>query len=150
MIIVSNREPYEHRLVKNHLIWEKTSGGLISALDPVMRRLGGTWIAWGSGKADRDVVDQTMAIEVPPDSPTYRLRRVWLEPYEVKGGYQGYANQVLWPLCHLTLDRVAYRKTFWHAYQAMNARFAEAVIDELRTKPALSGFTTFTWRSSPA
>ena len=135
LIVVSNREPYEHRLVKNHLIWEKTSGGLISALDPVMRRLGGTWIAWGSGKADRDVVDQTMAIEVPPDSPTYRLRRVWLESYEVKGGYQGYANQVLWPLCHLTLDRVAYRKTFWHAYQAMNARFAEAVIDELRTKP---------------
>ncbi len=77
LIVVSNREPYEHRLVKNHLIWEKTSGGLISALDPVMRRLGGTWIAWGSGKADRDVVDRIMAIEVPPDFPTYRLRRVW-------------------------------------------------------------------------
>jgi trehalose 6-phosphate synthase/phosphatase len=54
LIVVSNREPYEHRLVKNHLIWERTSGGLISALDPVMRRLGGTWIAWGSGKADRE------------------------------------------------------------------------------------------------
>jgi len=137
LIVVSNREPYEHRLIKNHLIWEKTSGGLISALDPVMRRLGGTWIAWGSGKADRDVVDQTMTIEVPPDAPTYRLRRVWLDANEVKGGYQGYANQVLWPLCHLTLDRVAYRKIFWHSYQAMNARFAEAVLDELRRK---SGF----------
>nr|MBA3753438.1 trehalose-6-phosphate synthase [Nitrospira sp.] len=43
--------------------------------------------------------------------------------------------QVLWPLCHLTLDRVAYRKIFWHAYQAMNARFAEVVLDELREKP---------------
>ncbi|MBA2486031.1 MAG: trehalose-6-phosphate synthase, partial [Nitrospira sp.] len=135
LIVVSNREPYEHRLIKNHLIWEKTSGGLISVLDPVMRRLGGTWIAWGSGKADRDVVDQTMTVEVPPDAPTYRLRRVWLDAKEVKGGSQGYANQVLWPLCHLTLDRVAYRKIFWHAYQAMNARFAEVVLDELREKP---------------
>ena len=80
LIIVSNREPYEHRLVKNHLIWERASGGLISALDPMMRRLGGTWIAWGSGKADRDVVDQDMVVEVPPDAPTYRLRRVWLWP----------------------------------------------------------------------
>jgi hypothetical protein len=112
LIVVSNREPYEHRLVKNHLIWERTSGGLISALDPVMRRLGGTWIAWGSGKADREVVDQDMIVEVPPDAPTYHLRRVWLEATEIKGGYQGYANQVLWPLCHLTLDRVAYRKAF--------------------------------------
>ena len=137
LIVVSNREPYEHRLVKNQLIWERTSGGLISALDPMMRRLGGTWIAWGSGKADRDVVDQDMVVEVPPDAPTYRLRRVWLENGEVKGGYQGYANQVLWPLCHLTLDRVAYRKAFWHAYQAMNARFAETVLHELRDK---SGF----------
>lgn len=134
LIVVSNREPYEHRLVKNQLIWEKSSGGLISALDPVMRRLGGTWIAWGSGKADRDVVDEDMVVEVPPDAPTYRLRRVWLEANEIKGGYQGYANQVLWPLCHLTLDRVAYRKVFWHAYQAMNARFAEIVLDELREK----------------
>ena len=132
LIVVSNREPYEHRLVKNHLIWERTSGGLISALDPVMRRLGGTWIAWGSGKADRNVVDQDMIVEVPPDAPTYHLRRVWLDPTEIKGGYQGYANQVLWPLCHLTLDRVAYRKAYWHAYQAMNARFAAAVFGELR------------------
>lgn len=134
LIVVSNREPYEHRLVKNHLVWERTSGGLVSALDPMMRRLGGTWIAWGSGKADRDVVDEDMTVEVPPDAPTYRLRRVWLESAEIKGGYQGYANQVLWPLCHLTLDRVDYRKAYWHAYQAMNARFAEVVLGELHTK----------------
>jgi trehalose 6-phosphate synthase len=137
LIVVSNREPYEHRQLKNRLIWEKTSGGLTSALDPVMRRLGGTWIAWGSGKADHEVVDQNMVVDVPPDSPTYRLRRVWLEPNEVKGGYLGYSNQVLWPLCHITLDRVVYRKSFWHAYQAMNARFAEAVLSEIRSKPGL-------------
>jgi trehalose 6-phosphate synthase len=135
LIVVSNREPYEHRHIKERLVWEKTSGGLTSALDPVMNRLGGTWIAWGSGKADREVVDQDMTVEVPPDSPAYRLRRVWLETNEVKGGYLGYANQVLWPLCHITLDRVEYRKIYWHAYQAMNRRFADAVLAELQERP---------------
>lgn len=135
LVVVSNREPYEHRHIKERLVWEQTSGGLTSALDPVMRRLGGTWIAWGSGKADRDVVDPEMTVEVPPDSPTYRLRRVWLDQNEVKGGYLGYANQVLWPLCHITLDRVEYRKVYWHAYQAMNRRFAEAVLTELKDRP---------------
>jgi trehalose 6-phosphate synthase len=135
LVVVSNREPYEHRHIKDRLVWEKTSGGLTSALDPVMRRLGGTWIAWGSGKADREVVDPEMTVEVPPDSPAYRLRRVWLEPNEVKGGYLGYANQVLWPLCHITLDRVEYRKVYWHAYHAMNRRFADTVLAELKDRP---------------
>lgn len=135
LVVVSNREPYEHRHIKDRLVWEKTSGGLTSALDPVMRRLGGTWIAWGSGKADREVVDPEMTVEVPPDSPAYRLRRVWLESSEVKGGYLGYANQVLWPLCHITLDRVEYRKVYWHAYQAMNRRFADVVLAELKDRP---------------
>jgi trehalose 6-phosphate synthase len=137
LIVVSNREPYEHRHIKARLTWEKTSGGLTSALDPIMRRHGGTWIAWGSGKADRDVVDQEMTVDVPPDAPAYRLRRVWLAQHEVKGGYLGYANQVLWPLCHITLDRVAYRKIYWHAYQAMNRRFADTVLDELKHRPGL-------------
>ena len=135
LIIVSNREPYEHRHSKDRLVWDRTSGGLTSALDPVMRRLGGTWIAWGSGKADREVVDDEMTVDVPPDSPSYRLRRVWLDQSEVKGGYLGYANQVLWPLCHITLDRIEYRKMYWHAYQAMNRRFADAVISEVTQRP---------------
>ncbi|MCK6498806.1 MAG: trehalose-6-phosphate synthase, partial [Nitrospira sp.] len=137
LIVVSNREPYEHRTVKDHLVWERTAGGLTSALDPMMRRLGGTWIAWGSGKSDQDVVDADMAMAVPPDHPSYRLRRVWLQPNEIKGGYQGYATQVLWPLCHVTLDRLAYRRAYWHAYQALNARFAEAVLAEVQER---SGF----------
>ncbi|MBI4401945.1 MAG: trehalose-6-phosphate synthase [Nitrospirae bacterium] len=137
LIVVSNREPYEHRWVKDQLVCERTDGGLTSALDPVLQRLGGTWVAWGSGKADRDAVGMDMGVRVPPASPAYWLRRVWLEPDEVKGGYLGYANQVLWPLCHITLDRVAYLKAFWPAYRSMNARFADTVLDELRKEPGL-------------
>jgi trehalose 6-phosphate synthase len=135
LIVVSNREPYEHRRLKGRLVCQRTDGGLTSALDPVLRRLGGTWIAWGSGDADRETVDSTGALNVPPESPTYRLRRVWLSSDEVRGAYRGYANQVLWPLCHITLDRVAYRKSYWPQYVAMNRRFLEAVLEEMRPCP---------------
>ena len=137
LIIVSNREPYEHRRLKDRLVCRRTDGGLTSALDPALRRLGGTWVAWGSGEADRGAVGPGAVVEVPPESHshTYRLRRVWLSRDEVKGGYVGYASEVLWPLCHVTLDRVAYLKAFWNGYRALNHQFADAVLEELRERP---------------
>ena len=59
-----------------------------------------------------------------------------VEPAVVRNGGQGYANQVLWPLCHVTLDRVYYRKAFWAGYQTLNSRFAETVLDELAEQTA--------------
>lgn len=135
LIVVSNREPYEHVVRHGHRICERSDGGLASALDPVLRRTGGVWVAWGSGAADRDATGPDDTVAVPPDAPAYYLRRVWLTPEEIHGGYQGYANEVLWPLCHITLDRVAYRRQFWQAYVALNRRFAAAVLDELRRRP---------------
>lgn len=136
LIVVSNRQPYEHTQESDRLVCKRTDGGLTSALDPVLRRCGGTWIAWGSGSADRDVVGADMSVEVPPESPAYRLRRVWLTQDEIKDGYLGYANQVLWPLCHITLDRINYLKAFWAGYQSENVQFAEAVLEELDQEPA--------------
>ena len=137
LIVVSNREPYEHLIRKGHLICQRTDGGLTSALDPVLKRLGGVWVAWGSGEADRSAAGPDGNLAVPPESPAYLLRRVWLTPEEIKGGYQGYANEVLWPLCHITLDRVAYRQRYWTDYVELNRRFAESVIEELRTRSRL-------------
>ena len=136
LMVVSNREPYEHNVVDDGIVCQHTDGGLVSALDPVMKRIGGTWVAWGSGDADHDLPGQVDSLLVPPDVPAYRLRRVWLEPTVVRNGVQGYANEVLWPLCHMTLDRVAYRKAYWSGYQTLNRRFADAVLDELEKQPA--------------
>ncbi len=137
LILVSNREPYEHRWLNGRIECQRTDGGLITALDPIMREFGGTWVAWGSGAADPDAVAQADGLAVSIGSPSYRLRRVWLTPREVWGGGQGYANQVLWPLCHVTLDRVAYLKDHWESYVDMNRRFAQTVLDELYMQPGL-------------
>jgi trehalose 6-phosphate synthase/phosphatase len=130
LIVVSNREPYVHKRSGLRITTETPAGGLSSALDDVLRMVGGTWVAWGSGNADRDAVDGNSRLRVPPGDPRYTLRRVWLRPQEVDNYYHGYANQVLWPLCHITLDRVTYRKNFWDYYERANRAFAEAALEE--------------------
>lgn len=137
LIVVSNRQPYEHVIRKGHRLCQRTDGGLTSALDPILKRLGGVWAAWGNGEADRDAVELDGTVAVPSECPAYSLRRVWLTSEEIKGGYQGYANEVLWPLCHITLDRVAYRRHYWTDYVALNRRFAESVIEQVRTRSGL-------------
>jgi alpha,alpha-trehalose-phosphate synthase [UDP-forming]/trehalose-phosphatase len=130
MIVVSNREPYIHKKSGLSIRVEKPAGGLTSALDDVLKVMGGTWVAWGSGGGDRDVVDSKNLVPVPPENPSYMLKRVWLTPSEVENYYHGYSNQVLWPLCHITLDRVYFRKKFWEDYKKANRAFSDAVIEE--------------------
>lgn len=137
LIIVSNREPYVHKKTGPGVKVEKTTGGLTSAMDDVLRATGGTWVAWGSGSGDRDAVDGRGHILVPPGNPSYTLKRVWLRPGEADNYYHGYSNQVLWPLCHITLDRVYYRKKFWEDYKKVNRLFADAVLEEAGTDAAV-------------
>ncbi len=135
--MVSNREPYIHRRLADSIKVEKPAGGLTSAMDDVLKALGGIWVAWGSGSADRDPVDERDCLGVPPEQPAYTLKRVWLHPRLVENYYNGYSNQVLWPLCHITLDRVYYRKRFWDAYQRVNLAFAQAVLEEVINYPTV-------------
>lgn len=130
LIIVSNREPYVHKKTGLSVRAEQPAGGLTSAMDDVLRATGGIWVAWGSGSGDKDTVDVRNRVPVPPGNPAYILKRVWLSPGEVENYYHGYSNQVLWPLCHITLDRVYFRRKFWDDYVTANRAFAEAVVEE--------------------
>ncbi|BCB95438.1 hypothetical protein JZK55_03600 [Dissulfurispira thermophila] len=130
LIIVSNREPYIHKKTGLSIKVEKPAGGLTSAMDDVLKVTGGTWVAWGSGSGDRDVVDNKNLVPVPPENPSYMLKRVWLTPSKAENYYHGYSNQVLWPLCHITLDRVYFRKKFWEDYKEANRAFSDAVLEE--------------------
>lgn len=135
VIVVSNREPYIHTRTEDGSIEvRRPASGLVTAVEPVMRACSGTWIAHGSGSADRDVTDRDDRIAVPPDDPAYTLRRVWLTQQEEQGYYFGFANEGLWPLCHIAHVRPVFRVDDWEQYREVNARFADAVAAEARTE----------------
>jgi trehalose 6-phosphate synthase len=132
IVIVANREPYIHEKDDAGAIGVRhPASGLVTALEPVMRACSGTWVAHGSGSADRDVVDRRDRLRVPPGEESYVLRRVWLSPEEERGYYYGFANEGLWPLCHVAHARPTFRSDDWKQYQIVNERFAEAVGEEV-------------------
>ena len=130
LILLSNREPYEHIRLGASIEVKQPAGGLVSALDPTMRRTSGIWVAWGSGSADRETSDERGRIQVPPDDPSYTLHRVWFDDDDVEGYYHGFANSALWPLCHMLIQHFQFRSEHWARYHDVNERFAEAVADE--------------------
>jgi len=147
LIVVANREPYIHvrrtrnargiwnwirgRKERETVEWMRPASGLVTALDPVMRACGGTWAAHGSGTADRETTDPHGHVRVPPDRPSYTLRRIWLTPEEEQGYYYGCANNALWPLCHIAYARPEFDDADWQQYVRVNRRFADAVIEEV-------------------
>jgi trehalose-6-phosphate synthase len=135
VIVVSNREPYIHMRRGNAVeVWRPASG-LVTALEPIMRACSGTWIAHGSGTADRDVVDQNDRVAVPPspEEPAYQLRRVWLTPEEESGYYYGFSNEGIWPLCHIAHVRPIFRTSDWDQYVEVNRKFAKTVTEESKS-----------------
>ena len=132
LVVVSNREPYLHSTTESGSVtWEPTTGGVAVALDALMRERGGVWIAHGAGSGDRRVVDSDDRVLVPPDAPSYPLRRIWLTEAEERCYYEGFANEGLWPLCHMAHVQPVFRAADWRAYQVVNKRFAGAVEAEL-------------------
>jgi trehalose-6-phosphate synthase len=137
VFIVSNREPYIHNASPSGPVVQVPASGMVTALEPIMRACSGTWIAHGSGTADRQVVDSHDRVRVPPEDPSYSLRRVWLSAEEEQGFYYGFANEGVWPLCHLAYVRPAFREADWQQYQAVNRKFADVVASESRSKDPL-------------
>jgi trehalose 6-phosphate synthase len=136
LFVVSNREPYMH-------IFDEISGiakcvrpasGVVTAIDPVMRACGGTWIAHGSGNADRKFANSKNKLAVPPGEDRYILKRVWIDKNEEEGYYYGFSNEGLWPLCHITHTRPIFRESDWKMYRQVNQKFADACLEELPSK----------------
>ncbi|WP_332814692.1 alpha,alpha-trehalose-phosphate synthase (UDP-forming) [Ramlibacter sp.] len=135
VIVVSNREPYIHEKGKDGKTFvRRPASGLVTAVEPVMRACSGTWIAHGSGSADRAVVDRHDRVQLPPGKSEYQLRRIWMTEQEEQGYYYGFANEGLWPLCHVAHVRPVFRESDWEAYRAINQRFADAVVAEARSE----------------
>src|SRR5438128_1434229 len=130
VFVVSNREPVSHvrdgRVVRE----QEPASGLVTALEPIMQACGGVWVAHGSGNADREVGER---IGLPSADPTYTLRRVWLSDEEEAGYYYGFANEGLWPLCHIVHERPRFRAADWGYYRLVNERFAKALLQEMES-----------------
>ncbi len=133
IIIVSNREPYIHKQQDGTIIVQRPASGVVTALEPVMRACGGTWIAHGSGDADQQTVDVNDCVAVPPEQPAYTLRRVWLSAEAEQGYYYGFANEGLWPLSHIAFVRPVFRQSDWEQYQTVNRSFAASVVAQAKT-----------------
>ena len=131
LFVVSNREPYFHTRTGKTIEAVVPASGLVTALQPVLCACDGTWVAHGSGNADREMVDEHDRLRVPPDEARYTLRRVWLSKEEEEGYYYGFANEGLWPLCHIAHTRPIFRVSDWEYYRAANRKFADAVLQEM-------------------
>ena len=131
LFVVSNREPYIHNRQGNNITVSQPASGLVTAIEPILCACNGTWVAHGSGSADTETVDSHDRLQVPPDDPRYTLRRIWLSAEEEEGYYNGFANEGLWPLCHIAHTRPTFRASDWEYYNKVNERFADALVEEM-------------------
>jgi trehalose 6-phosphate synthase len=136
LVVVSNREPLRHVRRDGRIVAETPASGLVTAMDPVMRACGGVWVAQGSGDADAETADAHGRLGIPAEDPRYTLRRVWLSAAEDAGYYYGFANEGLWPLCHIVHTRPQFRPDDWGHYRAVNEKFAAAVLEEIAATEA--------------
>jgi len=133
LFVVSNREPYMHFIDEftGEPSCVRPASGVVTAIDPILRACGGTWIAHGSSVADRKFVNSKNKLGVPPEDNRYILKRVWLTKEEEDGYYYGFSNEGLWPLCHVTHTRPIFRENDWLMYKEVNQKFADSIIEEL-------------------
>jgi trehalose 6-phosphate synthase len=137
LIVVSNAEPYKHIYGKGgQVLCQEVGGGLTTAMNPQMRKTGGTWIAYGRGEADFEVADSGGEIKVPanPDDQAekkYTLKRIDFKTSVYDNFYRGYSNKVLWPIFHSFPTRadLHHEMDYWkQGYLPANEKYARAVI----------------------
>ena len=125
LIVLSNRLPVTIRRSRGELKAERSSGGLVAAMEPAMRKRGGVWIGWPGAKINPG---ERLAVGEGP----YRLHPVPLSPHETRHFYHGYSNGTLWPLFHSLPERMTLDRRHFEIFRGVNARFAEAAVEELK------------------
>jgi trehalose 6-phosphate synthase len=136
VIVLANREPYTHdRDSQGHIRVRRSNSGVVNAVEPLLVACSGVWVGHGAGSGDRDTAYDRDGVNVPPEAPSYRLRRVWLSEDEEREYYDGFSNSALWPLCHRTYVQPVFRSDDFNTYSCVNERFANAVCEEARGAP---------------
>jgi len=124
-VVVSNRLPVDRVVAEDgSASWKQSPGGLVTALEPVMRQTEGAWVGW---------IGQPEIILEPFTHSGLRIVPLALSPDEVEHFYEGFSNDTIWPLYHDVIVPATYHREWWEAYVAVNQRFADqaaAVADE--------------------
>jgi trehalose 6-phosphate synthase len=125
-VVVANRLPIDmERHPDGTVTWKRSPGGLVTALEPLLRRRRGAWIGWaGVAEDDTDVIDD------PIIEDDLRLQPVRLSARDVAEYYEGFSNATLWPLYHDVIVKPEYHREWWERYVDVNRRFAEATARE--------------------
>ena len=127
-VVVANRLPIDmERLPDGSVEWKRSPGGLVTALEPLLRRRSGAWIGW-PGITDGD--------EEPIIDEDLRMYPVRLSGDDVAEYYEGFSNATLWPLYHDVIVKPVYHREWWERYVVVNRRFAEAVMAEVGDQAA--------------
>jgi trehalose 6-phosphate synthase/phosphatase len=129
-LVVSNRLPYQIKVEGDRVLLRRGVGGLVTALDPILRHTGGTWIGW-TGNYGR-VPRRISLDEAVVGSKDYHLRTIDLTRREVERYYLGYSNKCLWPLFHYFQEHCEFNREQWKSYEEINRRFADSIIYEYR------------------
>ena len=123
IVVASNRLPFTLARTANGLERRSSTGGLVAALEPILRKRGGTWVGWpGTEIRESETISKK--------GQTYRTTPVLLSETEVSRYYHSFSNRTLWPLLHSMTDRAQFNVRDWTTYVRINERFGEAVIAE--------------------
>lgn len=127
LVVVSNRLPFVlSRDADGALQVSPGSGGLVSALLPVLRNRGGLWVGW-SGAVDDDLGELEQALATLTKNAGYCLKPIALTREERDYFYHGFSNEIIWPLFHDLQTNCNFDPEFWRAYQRVNRKFADAL-----------------------
>ena len=131
LLVVSNRLPTVLEKKDSGWILKPGSGGLVSALAPVLSHRGGVWIGWPGLALERGGAWEALMSEGFRERG-YELLPVLLNEDEVKGFYEGFSNAILWPLFHDLTGRCDFQPSYWYTYLEVNRKFADAVVEHGR------------------
>ncbi len=126
LVVVSNRLPISFQIDGDKVSVQPSSGGLVTALVPILRRSGGLWIGWDGGA---EIPEEVRAEELSNFSlqSGFQFTPVVLDKKDVDGFYNGFSNEIIWPLFHDLTTRCNFEPSYWEAYTKVNGTFAETV-----------------------
>jgi trehalose 6-phosphate synthase/phosphatase len=134
VIVISNRLPLSVVQENGVARVTRSSGGLVTALEPILREQGGTWIGNGGTNGDPAI---TRMLEAEGRKAGFECRPVYVSEEEERNFYEGFSNQVLWPLFHDFIGECRFEPEYWEAYRRVNGKFADEAMTLFCENPQL-------------